>query len=68
MATVTSRATQPANRKGRASDTRPFPSSYQNFGTDIDSIAAIRRQRLAPLGLSKMRADLVASLAWGAVQ
>ncbi len=66
MATVTARATQPANRKGRASDTRPLPI-YLNNGTDTDSTARLRRQRLAPLGLSKIRADLVAELAWGAL-
>lgn len=31
-----------------------------------DTIASLRRQRLAPFGLSEIRADLVASLAWEA--
>lgn len=66
MATATARVTKPAKRKGRAVAARPDQNIHYN-GTDTDSITTLRRQHLALLGLSDIRADLVASLAWGAL-
>lgn len=56
-------------RECRPAGTERHPIICQLGGDKNENTTAVyRRQRLASLGLSKMRADLVASLAWGAVQ
>ncbi len=67
MTSATSRVTQPANRKGRkrcVNSARPPQNIACNSDTP-NNITALRRQRLALFGLSNVRADLVAALAWG---
>lgn len=55
-------------RESRPVLTERLPMICQLGGDDQkDTIATFRRQRLVALGLSKTRADLVASLAWGAL-
>lgn len=51
-------------RKGRTSTVRPSTNLLISSGVE-DSIAAVRLQRLMPLGLIGPRADLISSLIWG---
>lgn len=55
-------------RESRPASTERLPMVCLLGGDDHeDTIATLRRQRLAAFGLSNVRADLVASLAWGAL-
>lgn len=56
-------------RERRPAKTERHPVICQLGGDDYgDTIATLRRQRLTAFGLSNVRADLVAFLAWGALQ
>ncbi len=55
-------------RESRPALTERLPMICQLGGDDQkDNITDLRRQRLALFGMSNVRADLVASLAWGAL-
>ncbi len=56
-------------RESRPALTERLPMICQLGGDNQDdNIPTLRRQRLAAFGLSKVRSDLVASLAWGTLQ
>lgn len=69
MALATARAPKtPGKGKGRVATTRPIHKLLSNSNSDTNDIAArLRRQHLERLGMTELRADLVASLAWGAL-
>ncbi len=55
-------------RESRPAQTERLPMICQLGGDDQkDTITALRRQRLVAFGMSQIRADLIASLAWGAL-
>lgn len=67
MPSISARAPQPNKRKGRAVAAARPDLSIQNISAVSDTTTALRLQRLALLGLSDLRASLVAELAWGKV-
>lgn len=66
MPATSARAPQPNKRKGRTATVQPL-QNFQRISATADSIAVLRRQHLAGLGMSDLRASLVADLAWGAI-
>ena len=67
MALATARARTPDKQKGRTVAVRPFQNFSSNSVSE-DIAARLRRQHLERLGVSELRADLIASLAWGAIR
>ena len=63
MALATARARTPDKRKGRTVAVRPF-QNFHNNGSGQDRTAYLRTQYLAAIGMSELRARLVAGLAW----
>lgn len=64
MALATARVTKPAKRKGRAAGTARPLLNISNNGNSEDRTAYLRTQYLAAIGMSELRARLVAGLAW----
>jgi hypothetical protein len=53
-------------RKGRTATVRPSTNLLTNSGIG-NSTRELRLQRLGPLGIAGLRADLIAGFAWGEV-
>ncbi len=66
MRTSSEWAPQPDKRMGQTATVQPIQNLHYVSNTG-DSITLLRRQQLAALGMSGLRASLVADLAWGAV-
>lgn len=64
MPVASARAPQPNKRKGRTATVQPLQKSV-SISNNVDSVSALRLQRLSVFGIGGAQANLIAGLAWG---